>query len=470
MKKKIVIGPLTRANNSCSVEVVVENKKVVDAWCSGIFFRGFELILQGRDPRDAGYLTARICGICSSAHATTAALALENAAGITPPRNGNLLRNLILGADFLQNHIRHLYTFSLTDYVDGPDIPPFIPNYSTDKRLPKKASDAMISHIYKSIEISRLGHELVTLLGGKAPFPHGILAGGSTVPPSTDIIMNFRAKLKRINYFIQNIMMPDIFTLSNAYPDYFKIGSRPPNMLEYGTFPCSEKDQERYFPEGAVVGGEIQKVDTSEIKEHLNKSWYWQNSGSRHPSIGQTIPDRDKEEAYSWVKAPRYREMALEGGPLARLRIRGDYRKGISTMDRVVARALEAKIIGASMEDWLEELEPDQPIFTPFEVPQEAEGVGLMGAMRGPLGHWLRIEKGRIAHYQIITPTAWNFSPRDDSGNKGPVEEALIGTPIADENQPIEIGRVIRAFDVCSSCSAHVIIPGSPVREMIILP
>ena len=115
-------------------------------------------------------------------------------------------------------------------------------------------------------------------------------------------------------------------------------------------------------------------------------------------------------------------------------------------------------------------MEPEEPIFTPFKVPQEAEGYGLSGAMRGPLGHWLRIEKGRISHYQIITPTAWNFSPRDDYGKKGPVEEALIGTPIADENQPIEIGRVIRAFDVCSSCSAHVIIPGSPVREMIILP
>lgn len=469
MKKKISIGPLTRANNSCSVEVVVENKKVVDAWCSGIFFRGFESILQDRDPRDACYLTARICGICSSAHGTVAALALEDAAGITPPRNGNLLRNLILGADFLQNHIRHLYTFSLSDYVEGPDIPPFIPNYSTDKRLPKKVSDAIISHIYESIEIGRLGHELVTLLGGKAPFPHGILAGGSTVPPSTDIIMSFRAKLKRINHFIQNIMMPDVFTLAKAYPDYYEIGSRPLNMLEYGTFPCSEVDKERYLPGGALIGGQLQKVDTSAIKEHLTKSWYSENSGLRHPSNGQTVPDREKEEAYSWVKAPRYMGLPLEGGPLARLWLRGDYRKGISTMDRIIARALEAQKIGVLMESWLDELEPGEPVFTPFEVPREAEGVGLMGAMRGPLGHWIRIEKGRIAHYQIITPTAWNFSPRDDSGKKGPVEEALIGTPIADENQPIEIGRVIRAFDVCSSCSAHIITPSSPVREMVIL-
>lgn len=470
LKKKIVIGPLTRANNSCSVEVTVENKKVVDAWCSGIFFRGFELILQDRDPRDACYLTARICGICSSAHGTAAALALEDAAGITPPRNGNLLRNLILGADFLQNHIRHLYAFSLADFVNGPDIPPFIPNYSADKRLPQKANDTMINHIYESLEISRFCHELVTLLGGKAPFPHGILAGGSTVPPSIDIIMNFRAKLKKVNHFIQNIMMPDVYTLAEAYPDYYEIGNRNLNMLAYGIFPRSEKDTERYFPGGAVTGGQQQKVDASVIREHLTNSWYTDDCGNRHPSKGQTIPDRDKEDAYSWVKAPRYNGISVEGGPLAQLWIRGDYRNGISTMDRIVARALEAELIGIMMESWLGELEPDKPIFTPFEIPLHAEGIGLMGAMRGPLGHWVRIEKGRIAHYQIITPTAWNFSPRDDSGNKGPVEEALIGTPIADENQPIEIGRVIRAFDVCSSCSAHVITPKSPVREMIILP
>jgi len=468
--KKIVIGPLTRANNSCWIEVAVENKKVVDAWCSGIFFRGFELILQGRDPRDASYLTQRICGICSSVHGTAASLALEDAVGVRPPHNGNLLRNLIMGADFLQNHIRHLFLFSLSDYVTSPEMSPFTPSYSTDKRLPKKTNDVMIQHIFESMEISRLAHELMTLLGGKAPFPHGVLAGGSTVPPSADIIMNFKSKLTKINQFIKSTMMPDVFTLAEAYPDYYEIGCRPPDMLEYGLFSCSEEDRERYFPGGAVIGGQLQKVDTSVIKEYLGKSWYSADAEPQHPSRGQTVPDREKEDAYSWSKAPRYNEMPLEGGPLARLWIRGDYRKGISTMDRIVARALEAEKIGVLMESWVDELEPDKSVFTSFEIPQEAEGSALIGAMRGPLGHWLRIKKGRISHYQIITPTAWNFSPRDDSGRKGPVEEALIGTPIANENQPIEIGRVIRAFDVCSSCSAHVIIPGLPLREMSILP
>lgn len=468
--KKIMVGPITRANNSCSVEVTVENKKVVDVRCSGIFFRGFEVILRGRDPRDASYLTERICGICAAAHGTAASFALENAAGVRPPRNGNLLRNLILGADFLQNHIRWFYQFALPDYVRGPDLGPFSSGYTRDFRLPKKTNDVMVQHYFQALETGRLAHELVTLLGGKAPFPHGLLAGGSTVPPAADILMDFGFKLRKINDFIKNIMVPDVYTLAEAYPDYYEIGVRAPNLLEFGLFPRNEDVDESYFPRGAVIDGQLQKLDSSAIKEHLRNSWYAGDGEPRHPSLGRTEPDREKEGAYSWVKAPRYGGKAVEGGPLARLWIRGDYRRGISTMDRTVARVLETEKVGELMEGWVEELQPGEPVFTPFEVPREAEGSGLTGAMRGPLGHWLRIEKGRIAHYEIITPTAWNFSPRDNAGQMGPVEEALIGTPIEDEKEPIEIGRVVRAFDVCSSCSAHVIIPGAPVREMVILP
>jgi hydrogenase large subunit len=159
-----------------------------------------------------------------------------------------------MGADFLQNHIRHLYLFSLWDFVTSPDRAPFIPSYTMDKRLPKKMNDVMIAHIFQSLEIGRLAHELVALLGGKAPFPHGILAGGSTVPPATDVIMNFSSKLKRINQFVENIMIPDVFTLAKAYPDYYQIGNRSPNMLELGLFPRNEKDRERYFPGGRDVG------------------------------------------------------------------------------------------------------------------------------------------------------------------------------------------------------------------------
>ncbi len=455
MPSKITLGPITRAQNSCSVEVTIANGKVIDARCSGIFFRGFELILRDRDPRDASYLSQRICGICSAAHGTAASFALEDAAGIRPPRNGNLLRNLILGADFLQDHLRHFYLYGLPDYVQGPALGPFVPGYTKGFRLSKKNNELLMQHYMQALEVSRLAHELVTLLGGKAPYNHGLLAGGSTVPPAPDILADFQSKLHKVRDFIKNVMIADINTLAEAYPDYYHIGTRTPNFLEYGLFPHDQYDRDRHFPAGVVIEGRMQKLETSLITEHLHNSWYAGNDQPQHPTQGKTEPDREKPGAYSWIKAPRYAGKVMEGGPLGRLWIRGDYRSGVSVMDRNMARVLETEIIADLMEGWLTELEPGAPVFNSFDVPREAEGVGLTGAMRGPLGHWLRIEKGRITHYQIITPTAWNFSPRDASGQLGPVEEALIGTPIEDEKGPVEIGRVVRSFDVCSACATH---------------
>ncbi|UWG96129.1 nickel-dependent hydrogenase large subunit [Dehalobacter sp. DCM] len=464
--KKILIGTLSRLNNSSAVEVTIENKTVVDSQCRGIFYRGFERILEGKDPRDAGYITERICGICSSVHALAAAYALENAAGIQVPYNGHLMRNLIVGADILQNHIRHFYLFVLTDYIQGPQLSPLDTGYAVDKRFPKNVNDNLVKNMFQAIEISRLATEMIALIGGKTPFPHSILAGGCSVAPTADVIVHFNSKLKKINEFIRTTMQDDTHILADYYPDYFNIGKRKLNMLEFGLFPLAGNTGERYLPGGAVLNGELKDVNLSNITEHISRSWYSDNPAAPEPGSGITVADVDKKDAYSWVKAPRYFGIPMEGGPLVRLWIRGDYRNGISTMDRIRARSLEAEITGRVMETWLAEIRPGEPTFSSFKMPMEAESVGLTGAMRGPLGHWLKIKKGRIAHYEIITPSAWNFSPQDDTGQKGPVEEALIGTSIADEAQPIEIGRVIRAFDICSSCSTHIITPGSPLKEM----
>uniref|UniRef100_A0A7C2IPX5 Hyaluronate lyase n=1 Tax=Ammonifex degensii TaxID=42838 RepID=A0A7C2IPX5_9THEO len=460
MNRQIIINPITRANNTGHVEVTIADGKVVDCRCSALFFRGFEIILRGRDPRDAPYFTQRICGICATAHATAAAFALEELAGVVPPKNGNLLRNLILGADFLQNHLRHFYLLELPDYVRGPDKPPFQPRYRRDYRLLPEAETTLREHYFEAADVSRVAHEVVTALGGKAPFPHGILAGGSTVPPDGAVILDLQAKLRVITRFVREKMVPDAQTIAAAYPEYYELGKRPLRLLGYGCFPVDPERKQFYLSGGVVEETGIRRVDRALIAEHLCHAYFEEQGKPQAPDTAVTRPDPGKPGAYSWIKAPRYEQKAFEGGPLARMWVAGRYRRGVSAMDRLLARVMESEMLCGLMERWLEKLEPGEPVFSTFDVPKTGEGLGLTDSMRGPLLHYLRLEGGRISRYEIITPSAWNFSPRDEGEQPGPAEEALVGTPIADPQEPIEVGRIIRSFDPCYACATHIIQKG----------
>jgi hydrogenase large subunit len=168
-----------------------------------------------------------------------------------------------------------------------------------------------------------------------------------------------------------------------------------------------------------------------------------------------TQPLPEKPEAYSWIKAPRYLDAVHEVGPLARMWVNGDYRRGISAMDRIIARAIEAKKVAEALATWVDSLRPGSPVYTHKRTPLSATGVGLTEAPRGALGHWVAIAGGKISRYQIVTPTAWNASPRDDVSQAGAIEQALIGTPVADPQNPIEVLRVVHSFDPCLACSVH---------------
>ena len=130
-----------------------------------------------------------------------------------------------------------------------------------------------------------------------------------------------------------------------------------------------------------------------------------------------------------------------------------------SVLGRHLARALSAKFITDAMDKWLLELKPGEPTFVEYTIPEESRGVGITEAARGALGHWIEIQDKKIANYQCVVPTTWNISPRDDKGNPGPVEQALIGTKVKDENNPFELVRIVRSFDPCLACSIHLITP-----------
>jgi hydrogenase large subunit len=190
-------------------------------------------------------------------------------------------------------------------------------------------------------------------------------------------------------------------------------------------------------------------------------SKYTAASGGLNPAVGVTEPDPTKAGAYSWIKSPRYANTVHEVGPLARMYINGDYRGGISVLDRLAARVLEAQKVADAMDGWLSQLVVGGPVYQYAATPTSSAGIGLTEAPRGALGHWTEIVSGQIGRYQVVTPTNWNASPMDDFQQRGPIEQALVGTPIADMQQPIEILRVIHSFDPCLSCAVHMVRPDS---------
>lgn len=468
--KRIKISPVTRISGFMEIDAVIDNNIVTDAKTEGLLFRGFEKMLEGRSPFDAVYFTQRVCGICSTAHSIASTLALEDAMGIKPSQQGRYLRDIIHGCEFLQNHIRHFYQYTAPDFIRMPEGNTLFETDHNDFRLPKQKNDLIVQHYFDSLEYSRNAHEMLAILGGKAPHNHGVFIGGITTQATPAKIKQLCLLLKNISEFICKIMIPDAFTIAEYYKEYFEIGRGYGNLLSFGCFNEYERLGTLYVNPLAYSDGKIMSLDPLEITENIYSSWYVANSDTYTPY--QTIPEPNikKSDAYSWVKAPRYRDLPYEVGPLARMWLCGDYRNGISTMDRTLARVLEAKKIADIMLILLNNLISDVSVQKEYEVPKNAKGAGLIDTTRGALGHWIKIENSVIYLYQIITPSAWNLSTRSEDNLPGPGEKALIGTIIQNTDSPVEIGRTIRSFDPCISCATHVYSNGNLIKTMQVVP
>jgi hydrogenase large subunit len=144
--------------------------------------------------------------------------------------------------------------------------------------------------------------------------------------------------------------------------------------------------------------------------------------------------------------------------------VNGEYTHGVSVMDRHMARAEETLKIAQAMLPWVDQLKGGGPVYARSSVPSSASSYGLTEAPRGALGHWLRISGGKISRYMVITPTCWNASPRDSKGNLGPIEQALVKTPVENTDEPVEVMRVIHSFDPCLSCAVHVARPAKGAK------
>jgi hydrogenase large subunit len=480
MSKRITVAPVTRVEGHLSLNVdITDDGKVVAAYASGTMFRGFESIMLGRDPRDAIHLTQRICGVCPIPHARTAVEAVEAAFGVAVSPNAMLQRNLIQGAGLISDHLLHFYHLALLDYVHGPALPPFTPAFAVDQRFSEADAQRFADDYLLALEMRKMAQEMGAIFAGKLPHVMTFAPGGVTQHPTAENVADFQRYLDELIPFVENVYIPDVMKVADAYPEYFRLGAGPANLLSFGAFPDGaggslfaagkywgpghthqaqhpnagqgdpDPAQRRLYP---LTDGDI-----AAIGESVKHAYYDGATGKGRSGAIAPTPSLAKQGAYSWVKAPRLGDDVYQVGALARMTINGSYRGGLSAMDRLLANAYETGMVAAAMKGWLDGLALDgsgyQHVAT---MPKAGKAYALTEAPRGALAHWLEYADGKVTGYRIITPTSWNASPRDDREAPGPLEQALVGVQVADRSQPIEVYRVIHSFDPCMGCAVHV--------------
>ena len=376
-------------------------------------------------------------------------------------------------------------------------------------KLPPEANLMATAHYLEALEWQKDVIKIHAILGSKNPHPQTFLVGGMAIPIdpdsqnalNADKLIEIKRLLKKAQDFVEKVYIPDLLAVASFYKDWAAIGGGVGNYMCYGEFPDASGNL--WFPAGAILNKDLSKVikvDQGKIAEYVDHSWFDNSAGAGkglHPFDGETevrytgpkppYEHLDTDAKYSFVKSPRYDEKSMEVGPLARVLVA--YASGhketkavvdlvlgklgvgpaalFSTLGRTAARGVDCLLVARQTPKFLDELignisKGDYRIhanekWDPSDWPAEAQGYGMHEAPRGALGHWIKIKDQKIQNYQAVVPSTWNASPRDAKGQRGPYEAALVGTPMADPNKPLEILRTIHSFDPCLACAVHVV-------------
>ncbi len=476
---RILVGPFNRVEGDLEVALEIGEGRVNSAYVNSPLYRGFEQILQGKDPLDALTIAPRICGICSVSQSTAASYALADLMGLETPVNGQWACNLILANENLADHITHFYLFFMPDFAcDSYRDRPWFPEVAARFK-------AMVGSAASEILPARAAFlRLMGYLAGKWPHTLSIQPGGSVRAIDSTEKNRIHALLKQFRQFLETRLFGDalesIVALDsmkaldnwhngarscdfklflNAAEDLGleKYGRASDRFMSYGNYPLPDG---RLFSPGFWHEGS-HALDVGAITEDVSHSWM--DGAAQHPAEGMTLPKAEKSGAYSWCKSPRLNGEVVETGALARQIVDGHplfrdlvIASGGNVRNRVIARLIETARVLIAMEAWVRSIRPGEPFCSQGKMPQEAMGAGLVEAARGSLGHWLHVHKGRILNYQIISPTTWNFSPRDSNGIPGALEQALVGTPVSEgEENPVLVQHIVRSFDPCMVCTVH---------------
>lgn len=469
---RLVVGPFNRVEGDLEVSLEVKDGHVAEARVNAPLYRGFERMLLGRDPRDALTITPRICGICSISQSAAAARALGAAMGLTPTPQGAAMAALIHAVENLADHLTHFHLFFMPDFARAHYAARPWHGRVVDRFTALEGSAARSAIAARAELLHVMG-----LLAGKWPHTLAIQPGGVTRAPGVREKMRLQAMLRAFRRYLEETLFGapledfcaleteagllnwrhgDVGLFSEIAADLglAEMGTGPGRYLSFGAYPLESGPVFR----SGFWQGETRQLHSAEIREDLTHAWMLGENA--HPLQGQTEPDDDMSPpGYSWCKAPRLAGQTAEVGAIARQVVDGHplardlVRKG-GVLARVGGRLLELARTQARIEALVQGIEPGAAFMVQGAIPREATGEGLVEAARGALGHWLRIEKGKIAGYQIIAPTTWNFSPRDANGTPGPLEQALVGLP-AEGPQPIAVQHVVRSFDPCMVCTVH---------------
>lgn len=383
MGRKIIVDPITRIEGHLRIDVEVEAGSVQSAWSSGQMWRGIEVILKGRDPREAWLFTQRICGVCTTVHAIASVRAVENALKLDIPTNAQLVRNLLIAAHSLHDHIVHFYHLSALDWVDvvsalsgdprkaaaiGQSLSPWKGNTVETitavkeklrayvergqlgiftngywghpaMRLSPDVNLLAVTHYLQALEAQRSANKAVAILGSKTPNIQNLCVGGitNTIDPDDENGLNMkklawvRELLAETAEFVQQVYVPDVCAIGAMYADWLGYGQGVLNYLAVPDLPVDGKATSFALPGGTIMNGDLATVQPitsfgddrfrTKVSESIARAWY-DGDWDRHPWDEETVPkpgEHDPAGRYSWVKAPRFDGAPMQVGPLAQV-------------------------------------------------------------------------------------------------------------------------------------------------------
>jgi len=383
MSKRIVVDPVTRIEGHLRIDVEVDGGKVTKAWSSGQMWRGIETILKGRDPREAWLFTQRFCGVCTTVHALASVRAVENAVNLEIPKNAQYIRNLILAAHAMHDHIVHFFHLSALDWVDVVSALKADPKATAklaqslsdwprnsvqeftavkeklagfvDKgqlgifangywghaamKLPPEVNLLAVSHYLQALDYQRTANQVVAILGSKTPNIQNLAVGGVANAINLDnqstLNMNTLYKIKdlldEMGAFIRDVYLTDVCAIGAMYPEWLGYGAGVTNYLAVPDMPLDGAGTQFDLPGGTIMNGDLSTIKPittfqdeyfeKNVTESIAHSWY-EGGDDLHPYQGETNPnytDFQDEGKYSWVKSPRFQDEVMQVGPLAQV-------------------------------------------------------------------------------------------------------------------------------------------------------